>query len=101
MPIKGDVFSCVPTSIVDDGYHTIQPESGHEAVVHNIKIPSTKACELYATDGTNDILIDSSSVSWVGYNYNVTNTDYLRVKNVSGGTIYISHDGRYTKPASE
>ena len=92
----GDVVSAL-SSIADDAYLTIQPAAGVEWCVKNILFPATKAVELYFYDGTNEVLLDSASASWVSYSYDLNNTRYLRVKNVSGAAIYIGYTGIVTK----
>jgi hypothetical protein len=99
MAVSGDVFDAVPEAIANNGTKNIQPASGHEAVIHNI-YTGMGACELYKFDNTTLSKIDSAS-GWLGYAFHVTNTCYLQVKNVSGGSLNISFDGIYTKPATE
>jgi hypothetical protein len=93
----GDAYRVGPTSVADTAYLTIQPGSGVEAVVHNIDVPVGTAVEVYRYDGTNSILLDSGSESYSDFHWHVTNTHYLRVKNVSGGAAYLAADGMVTK----
>ena len=92
----GDVKSNL-SSISDGAYLDIQPPSGEEWVIHNIYHEDD--CELYFSDGTNEILISSHSGNggWLGYWFHVTNSRYLRVKNVSGSSALIGYDGVQTK----
>jgi hypothetical protein len=96
MAIKGDVFTDIQ-SIADDAYLDIQPAADHEAVVHNIYYADD--IEVYRYDGTNSILIASRTDNGclAMFAFHVTNTDRIRVKNVSGGTQLIGYDGIYTK----
>lgn len=45
-------------------------------------------------DGTNDIKIDptENSGGWRNFKFNLTNAIYLKVKNVSGATVYLGYD---------
>lgn len=67
--------------------------SGIEWVVHNIIIPFGSACELYKTDGSNDILIMNTSTSLLSYNFHCDISSYYKLTNISGSTIYASYDG--------
>ena len=66
---------------------------GHEWVIHNVTIPFGSACELYHTDGTNEILIANTATSLLSYNLHCNTSSYYTLKNVSGSTIYASYDG--------
>ena len=79
--LNGQSLSIVPST------------SGIEWVVHNIIIPFGSACELYHTDGTNDILIMNTSTSLLSYNFHCNISSYYTLKNISGSTIYASYDG--------
>lgn len=83
------------SSVANGSYLTIQPSAGQEYIVQNIYGPYGSALELYRTDGTNDIKIDyaNSEGGWGLVKHFVTNGIYLKVKNVSGGSIYVGYDG--------
>lgn len=85
------------SSIASASYLTIQPGAGVEWIIHNLYYPD--AVEIYLSDGTNEIKFDFdiSAGGRLGYVFHVTNTHYLRVKNVSGATMYIGYDGVVTK----
>lgn len=85
------------SSIADTAYLTVQPTSGTEWIIHNIYLPAGSSVELYRTDGSNDIKIDSGTDSWTGCVFHVTNGIYFKVKNVSGGAIYLGYDGVISK----
>ena len=91
----GDVVAA--HSSVDNGaYLTIQAGAGIEWTIHNIYTPGD--AELYRTDGTNDILLESvADAGWFGYFFHVTNSYYFKVKNTSGGAQYMGYDGVITK----
>jgi hypothetical protein len=93
----GDVFDVVITSVANNGFLDIRPSAGIEAVIHNVYVGGT--WELYKSDGTNSILVDSGVINAgpVSAALHVTNTRYLRVKNVSGASAFFSADGMQTK----
>lgn len=95
----GDVFQEGPTSTADDAFLDIQPGSGVEWVIHNVLVDRGVAVEFYYYDGTNSILFDADSVDGTRYmlNLHVTNGTRVRIKNVSGGTIFLAADGIVTK----
>ena len=76
---------------------TIQPPSGEEWSIHNIYWGG--ASELYATDGTHNILVGSSTGAGGRLNnyFNCTNTQYFLLKNITAGSIYMGFDGVVTK----
>lgn len=96
MTIKGDKVSEI-ASTADDAYLAMQPASGEEWTIHNICYGG--AAELYFYDGTNQILVGSSSTTGGRLNcyLNCTNTHYYRIKNVNGDTQYLGYDGVATK----
>lgn len=92
----GDVTIAL-SSVADDGYLDIQPGSGVEWVIHNILAAIGTSVELYMSDGTNEIMVDESSSGFVDVHFHCTNSIYYRIKNVSGGTVYLGYDGVVTK----
>lgn len=93
----GDVSQFGPTSVANNSYLDLQPSAGVEVTVHNIYYAG--AVEFYYYDGTNQIMFDSDTGAGarLGYVYHCTNSKRVRVKNVSGGSIYIAADGIQTK----
>ena len=97
----GDAVVSISAAVADDGFLDVRPGSGVEWSIHNLF--AAGAAELYFYDGTNSILIDSggsgttSGISWTGMVFEVTNSIYLRVKNVSGSTANLGYSGRVTK----
>ncbi len=84
------------SSIADGSSLTIQPGSGAEWLIKNIYFGG--AVELYRTDGTNAIKIDSDpSAGRLSGSWLLTNGVYLALKNVSGGAAYLGYDGMVTK----
>lgn len=91
-------------NVADNGYLDLQPAASHEANVYNIYFPGQ--VELYRKSSTVDfkfadvgmfpVLTGPGVFSLI---MPVDNTKYLRVKNVSGGTMNIAADGVYTKVA--
>lgn len=102
MAAVGDVYTGLE-SVADNGYHTIQPASGGEAVVTYITVAGGGKVIISHYDGTYEaVLMDLSvnggdSMPFGGQGFPVTNGTYLRVQNVSGGALVIGHSGYYTK----
>lgn len=93
----GDTVTVIPTSVSAGSSLTIQPGSGVEWIVHNIYVPSSATIEIYRTDGSNPILVDGNTGGYLGYWFHLTNTNYMTIKNTTGGAIYISYDGVISK----
>jgi hypothetical protein len=94
-----DVFHQGPTSTANNAFLTIQPAGTIEVVIHNIIVPTGAAMELEFYDGTNLIKCDEDAVfgSRFGLQLHCTNAKYYRVKNVSGGTVFLAADGVRTR----
>lgn len=92
----GDVKSGL-ASVASGGFLNIQPPATEEWVIINIFVPSGKSAELYFSDGTNSVLVESRAGGWVGYSFHVTNALYLRVKNLDTAAQYIGYSGLQTK----
>jgi hypothetical protein len=92
----GDIKSA-KQSVADDGLLDIQPASGEEWVIHNIYYAG--AVELYVKDGTSSFKFDADASygAKLCMAYHCTNTQYISVKNVSGGAALIAYDGIQTK----
>jgi len=88
----GDAKSAL-VSVADGEFLDIRPPTGEEWIIHNITCSAN--CELYYTDGTNYILVDTlvGPGGWLNFNFHVTNSRWYAVKNVSGGTALIGYDG--------
>ena len=85
-------------AILNDQYLDIKPSTaGVEWVIQNIVIPFGSSCELYHSDGVNNILDLITSTSLHEYTFHCNPSSYYRLKNVSGTTIYASYDGLITK----
>lgn len=93
----GDVYNSISASVANDAYLTIQPSAGVEASIHNIYVPESSGVEIYYSDGVNDVLVVSNTGSLYSTQFHVTNTYYIRVKNVSGSSINLGYDGIVTK----
>jgi hypothetical protein len=95
----GDVVADT-ASVADTAYMDIQPASGAEWVIHNLYWADDS--ELYKYDGTNAIAFQANTGAGALLNaqIHVNNTDYLRIKNVSGGAAICGYDGIITKVAS-
>lgn len=99
MAAIGDVYSACGAQVANDAYKTIQPAADHEAAIHNIYFEDDIEIEWY--DGTNTVAFDSVTGKGVYpcYGSHVTNSIYIKVKNVGGEVHSIGFDGVYTKVA--
>lgn len=94
MAVNDVISDC--QSVANTAYLSIQPASGVEWVIHNIDFGG--AVEISRYDGTDEIIFRTeSAIGEYACVRHVTNGQYLRVKNVSGGTIKIGYDGVQTK----
>lgn len=85
-------------SVVAGGSLDIRPAVGEEWMVFNIF--AAGGIEIYWTDGTNEILIDSSAgaKSWLNFKFPVTNTLFLRIKNPDAvNAVLVGYSGVQTK----
>ena len=93
----GDAVSVVANVADDDYLSLITSGAGVETIIHNIS--HNGSAELYFFDGSNYILMDTDTTAgaWMGLTIHCTFTNYYKVKNISGGTIYMHADGVCTK----
>lgn len=92
----GAVANAAPTLVASGGFLNIQPGTGIEWSIHNIHVPNDAEVELYYTDGTNPILVESRVGGWQGFFFHPTNLRYYQVKNVGTSSIYVAFDGIIT-----
>lgn len=94
---QGDKVTVVPTNVANNGFLDIRPTSGQEWTIHNLEYSG--AVELYKTDGTNSIKVDSDTTGGgrIGVYLHSTNGVYWQLKNVSGASAFLSYDGVQTK----
>jgi hypothetical protein len=92
----GDVQTAI-SSVANNALLDIKPASGVEWVIHNVLYGG--AMELYKTDGTNSIKVDSDTTlgGRLGLALHCTNLVWYQVKNVSGASTILSYDGVQTK----
>jgi len=84
----------------DDATTDIQPGSGVEWLIHTLIAEEGQAFEVWMTPngGSNFYLIDTIAGGSVhGLTHRLSNTVYLQMKNVSGGTAYNAYAGVITK----
>lgn len=81
------------SSVANGAYMNIQPGAGAVWQIFNLYFGDD--WELYLSDGTNNIMIDSGTDAGALQKRSmvVTNTQYLRIKNVSGSSDYFGYDG--------
>ena len=92
-----DIVTVAPTSIANNASLTLQPGTGAEWLIKTLYYGG--AVEIYRTDGTNSIKIDSDGVAGGRFSasFLLTSASYMTIKNVSGVAAYISYDGLVTK----
>lgn len=80
-------------SVDASAYMDIKPGAGVEWCVHNIIAGA--ACELYISNGTNEVKFDTqiANSGWINQAWFLKNTVYLRVKNTSAGAAYFGYTG--------
>ncbi len=73
---------------------TIKPTGvTDEWIIHNIYVDDGKSVSVEFGDGTNWIDVDTITESMLSYYFHVTYTDYIRLINNEGTTIYVGYDG--------
>lgn len=84
--------------------NTIRPSAGVEWVIHNLYYFNTSGAspniEFSITDGTSNCIFDSDTTrgARLGMCFHVSNTQYLKVNNISAGTtMLVYYDGIQTK----
>lgn len=92
----GDTVSAL-TSVADDAYLDVQPGVGAEWIIHNIFCPNDADIELYVSDGTNSVLIDTNTGGYMNTRFHPKNAIYLKIRNVSGVAAYLGYDGVVSK----
>jgi len=87
------------SSVAGSAYLSIQPGAGVEWIIHNILVPdgSTSGVEVYAWTGATYILIATITSSMLTHNFHITNTYYLKLKNLAAGALYLGYDGIVVK----
>lgn len=93
----GDVVTA-HSVVLTTSYLDIQPSGTATWGIQNFYIPDGVLCEVYRTDGTNEILLYKGSTTLqLPQPFHATNSIYFRIKNVSGSSSYLGFDGRITK----
>lgn len=84
-------------TLANDATLDIRPASGHEVALHYVF--AVGAGDLYLTDGTDEVLIATTSTGnvWFGGSVRLTNGDYAYYKNKSGASQKVKWSGAYTK----
>jgi len=92
-----DIVTVAPTSIANNASLTLQPGAGAEWLIKNLYYGG--AVEIYRTDGTSSIRIDSDGAAGGRFSasFLLTNASYMMIKNISGAVIHICYDGLVTK----
>ena len=83
--------------VTSAGSMNIKPSGTTTWAIQNIYIPDGVSCELYRTDGSNDLLLYSITNSiQFAQPIHATSSVYFKVKNVSASSSYMGYDGRVT-----
>ena len=84
-------------SLANNATLNIQPASGYEVALHYVL--AVGAGELSVYDGTNTILVASTTTGnvWYGGSLRLTNGQYAIYKNTSGATQTVAYSGAYMK----
>ena len=93
----GDAYIKLPASVADTAHMDLTAGASAEIVVHNIYVPEGTAIEVYYYDGTDTIKHMTTYTSLYNVQFHCTNTEYIRVKNVSGAAAIMAADGMFTK----
>lgn len=93
----GDKFVVKQASLANSSFLTVQPGAGTEVVIHNILVPAGAVIGVTAYDGTNEVEWHNGSGPLLSHHVGLTNADYMRVQNLSGGAIDIVVQGVVTK----
>lgn len=93
----GDKFVVKSASLADAGFLEVKPGAGVEVVIHNILVPAGSSIGVTSYDGTNEVVWHSGTGPLLSHNIGLTNTDYMRVQNNSGGAIVVVVQGVETK----
>ena len=77
----------------------VQPGAAIEWLIHTLQSGAGKSMEVYLTeDGTTFTLVETLTGGSVhGLTWRLTNTFWMQLKNVSGGTAYNGYQGVVTK----
>jgi len=93
----GDVYADY-ASVLNGNYLEMKPAAGREAVIHNIFHPNDVELRLVDGSGNELAFLQEAGIDLVTNMYiHVSNTQYLRIYNMSGVTIYLAADGIITK----
>lgn len=93
----GDIYTDMQY-IADSSYLEVKPAAGREMVLHNIYHENTVTLKMVDGSGNLCAFLDEAGKNFLTNMYvHVSNTQYLRIYNISGGSIYIAVDGVVTK----
>lgn len=99
-----DIIRWKNISLANDGTEDFKPSdsniaSATEAILQNIYWPNGSAVELYVVNGADVALFRPQTKigSFEHLDYNVDETQFIRLKNKSGAAINVFADGRQTK----
>jgi hypothetical protein len=93
----GDIYQSF-ASVLNGQYLELKPAAGKQVVIHNIYHPNDITLKMVDGSGNELAFLDDTGKNMVTNMYiHISNTQYLRVYNISGITMYLAADGIYTK----
>ena len=93
----GDKFVIKSASLANNAFLEVRPGSGVEVVIHNVLVPAGVTIGVTAYDGTNEVQWHNGSAPLFSHSIGLTNADYMRVQNLSGGAVTVVVQGVVTK----
>lgn len=95
---QGDVVAGLSSLTATTGTLDIRPATNVEWSIHNVYW-SQGTIELYKTDGTNYLRFENDGTQGgrLGASFNLTNAQWLHVKNLAGTATLVGYDGKQTK----
>jgi len=77
--------------ITNGNFLEVRPPIGEVWYISEIAVEG--AAELYRTNGTTDTKLFDFNAPLIGFVFHVSNENYIKIKNVSGGTQRMSYSG--------
>lgn len=94
----GDQVRGITAAVAAGSRMTIKPTGTIQWTIHNIYVPAGVTAEMYITDGTNEILIDSTTGGgWLHFYFHSQLAQWIEVKNTSIGAVNLGYDGIETR----
>lgn len=85
-------------SVASGQVYSIRPPSGENWMIRNVLI-SAKAGLERASEGISFEVEEKSSIGWIGQVFNVSNAQFIQVRNKAGVSMKVAYDGVKIKTA--